>query len=182
MKTYEVRYSLHGVDRAARACSHLVDNEIEKSLCGKDARDWFKMDDTSAPECLICKAKIEILFGEKDINSSPRICIVCGMVRKDNQSRRVCSACKGKKQYHRNPEVHRERIRQRRKDPVEMAKTLARNALYAAIKNGKIRRQPCEVCGDPKVHGHHDDYSKRLEVRWLCSVHHAQVHKELSNA
>jgi hypothetical protein len=26
------------------------------------------------------------------------------------------------------------------------------------------------------VHGHHPDYSKRLEVVWLCSVCHAAVH------
>lgn len=42
--------------------------------------------------------------------------------------------------------------------------------------NGELPRQPCEVCGDPKTDGHHDDYSKPLEIRWLCRSHHRQHH------
>jgi hypothetical protein len=44
-----------------------------------------------------------------------------------------------------------------------------------AIKNGRLHRQPCEVCG-AKGHAHHDDYSRPLEVRWLCPTHHARFH------
>jgi hypothetical protein len=37
-----------------------------------------------------------------------------------------------------------------------------------AIKEGSLVRGPREVCGTTeKIHGHHDDYSKPLEVRWL---------------
>jgi hypothetical protein len=53
----------------------------------------------------------------------------------------------------------------------------AQTALNNAIRDGKIKRQPCKVCGE-KAHAHHDDYSKPLEVIWLCAVHHAQAHKE----
>jgi hypothetical protein len=52
----------------------------------------------------------------------------------------------------------------------------ARYAVRKAIKNGKITRMPCEVCGGLKVDAHHDDYSKPLEVRWLCKKHHREVH------
>jgi hypothetical protein len=52
----------------------------------------------------------------------------------------------------------------------------AQNALCTKVKSGKIIRLPCEVCGEKRVHGHHDDYAKPLEVRWLCSVHHAEWH------
>jgi len=45
-----------------------------------------------------------------------------------------------------------------------------------AIRNGRLTRQPCEVCGAEKVQGHHDDYRKPLEVRWLCFKHHRQLH------
>ena len=49
-----------------------------------------------------------------------------------------------------------------------------------ALKNGAIQRQPCEVCNtDIFLHMHHDDYAKPLEVRWLCALHHAQLHKRL---
>lgn len=53
------------------------------------------------------------------------------------------------------------------------AHTEVRNAIVAGI----IVRQPCEVCGSTEnIHGHHDDYSKPLEVRWLCPKHHREHH------
>jgi len=54
-------------------------------------------------------------------------------------------------------------------------KTLARTTLGNAIRDGRIKRQPCERCGK-RAQGHHDDYSKPLEVRWLCVKHHAEHH------
>jgi len=47
----------------------------------------------------------------------------------------------------------------------------------SAIKSGKLLKQPCEVCGKTKVEAHHDDYSKPLDVRWLCKFHHTEHHK-----
>jgi len=51
----------------------------------------------------------------------------------------------------------------------------ARVHLHNAVSRGKIQKEPCEVCGDPKSEAHHDDYSKPLEVRWLCRKHHAEL-------
>lgn len=47
-------------------------------------------------------------------------------------------------------------------------------AIYRyAIKKGKIIRQSCKICGTTKnVQGHHDDYTKPLDVRWLCITCH----------
>jgi hypothetical protein len=45
-----------------------------------------------------------------------------------------------------------------------------------AVTSGKIKKLPCKVCGEKKVQAHHEDYSKPLEVIWLCSLHHAIVH------
>ena len=52
-------------------------------------------------------------------------------------------------------------------------------AVADALEDGTLIKQPCEVCGEKKVHGHHDDYSKPLEVKWLCDKHHKALHKEL---
>ena len=46
-----------------------------------------------------------------------------------------------------------------------------------AIAKGVLVRLPCETCGAPVSHAHHDDYSKPLEVRWLCQTHHAEHHR-----
>jgi hypothetical protein len=54
----------------------------------------------------------------------------------------------------------------------------AQQILNYAIKAGKIKRSVCEVCGAVKTHGHHDNYSFPLRVRWLCPVHHNQAHKK----
>lgn len=58
-------------------------------------------------------------------------------------------------------------------------KIAAQIAVKEAIRTGNMKRLPCEVCGEHRSHGHHDDYSNPLAVRWLCPAHHAQRHKEL---
>lgn len=53
----------------------------------------------------------------------------------------------------------------------------ANQAVNNALRDGRLFRQPCEVCGDAKVEAHHDDYTKPLIVRWLCREHHMQRHR-----
>ena len=58
----------------------------------------------------------------------------------------------------------------------------ARNAVSNAVRDGRLTKLPCEVCGSiDKIHGHHDDYSKPLEVRWLCPKHHGEAHREIND-
>lgn len=57
----------------------------------------------------------------------------------------------------------------------------ANTKLSNAIRDGRVIPKPCEVCGKEKAEGHHEDYSKPLDVVWLCSRHHADRHIHLRN-
>lgn len=108
--------------------------------------------------------------------------------RKANQKRRkdpvYCA-----EQYERQKrwqELNRERLRPRMaelmrekytKDPRLRPRHEARWIVNRRIASGKLKREPCEVCGAIQVEAHHDDYSKPLEVRWLCHTHHREHHK-----
>jgi len=63
------------------------------------------------------------------------------------------------------------RYRERHRD-----RHLAHKAVQTAIARGYLSRRPCEVCGSAESHAHHDDYSRKLEVRWLCHSHHMELH------
>jgi hypothetical protein len=58
-------------------------------------------------------------------------------------------------------------------------KVHARELLEYAVRHGKIKRLPCEVCGKIKSEAHHDDYSKPYDVHWLCRKHHNEIHKRM---
>lgn len=68
-------------------------------------------------------------------------------------------------------------------DPVKTnARWRTRNALYAGILK---RPDTCEACGQtPKrapgaphpIESHHDDYTKPMEIRWLCRPCHQRHH------
>lgn len=35
---------------------------------------------------------------------------------------------------------------------------------------------PCSICGNKTTHKHHEDYSKPLDITWLCAKHHRLHH------
>jgi transposase-like protein len=62
----------------------------------------------------------------------------------------------------------------------------AHNLLEAAIGSGKLHNPCiCSTCGSSEkftdgrtaIQGHHDDYNKPLDVRWLCQKCHHEWHK-----
>jgi len=61
----------------------------------------------------------------------------------------------------------------------EQQRIKASQAVNDAVRHGTLERKPCEVCGQLRTEGHHPDYSKPLEVRWLCPDHHRAEHKRL---
>lgn len=61
-------------------------------------------------------------------------------------------------------------------------KFLARRAVRNEIRSGRLVKKPCAICSDFNwVHAHHEDYSKPLEIIWLCPAHHSERHKQIDN-
>ena len=58
----------------------------------------------------------------------------------------------------------------------------AQGMVSAAIRKGTLVRRPCEECGAVETHAHHDDYTKPLDVRWLCARHHRLAHPGVKSA
>lgn len=54
-------------------------------------------------------------------------------------------------------------------------KDRCRAYLNVYVQRGKVKRDKCEVCGKTAVEAHHEDYSKPLEVKWLCRRHHLKL-------
>lgn len=57
-------------------------------------------------------------------------------------------------------------------------KAAAKAAVSAAVRSGRLQRQPCEKCG-ARAQAHHDDYARQLDVVWLCPEHHGERHRLL---
>ena len=72
-------------------------------------------------------------------------------------------------------EYNRSYFKKYLKDPMNRIKRRARLAIQERVYKGKLKRSPCRICGKPNAEAHHDDYTKRLDVDWLCRKHHALV-------
>jgi hypothetical protein len=56
----------------------------------------------------------------------------------------------------------------------------AKGKVNNAIRDGKLTRKPCKVCGLPNAQAHHEDYSKPFDVMWLCRKHHLERHGKVA--
>lgn len=77
-----------------------------------------------------------------------------------------------------NPGVFRRRASNAKADRERYPeKYRARNKVHNALRAGRLVKQPCRFCGETKVQAHHEDYSKPLDVIWVCfKCHIEQFH------
>jgi hypothetical protein len=136
--------------------------------------------------------------------SSDKLCTRCNQVkprsefhrhcRKPDGLRSHCKACRkidAKAEYHADPgrAIARSaawaRANPERASALKAAwtarnpeKTLAHRRLNDAVKTGRIERpEKCELCDTQgRVEGHHADYGRPLDVQWLCTRCHADLH------
>lgn len=113
----------------------------------------------------------------------------CGAI-KEYQRNSYCNACKREharqlrlERKASNPNFATEERAARqgklREDAEHRFKVSVRVFTMRAINQGILIKQPCEKCGKVKVDAHHDDYSKPLDVRWLCRKHHLEHHRTI---
>jgi hypothetical protein len=78
-----------------------------------------------------------------------------------------------------NPGENYERVKRWNQAHPELAASRRKihNKVHRAVKKGKLEKEPCIFCGTKKVEAHHHDYSKPLEVTWVCKRHHALIHR-----
>lgn len=83
-----------------------------------------------------------------------------------------------KEYYHRN----KDKINKQSKANYDPLKGSARRKVRYAIKTGKmVKPDKCEDCRKTgKIGAHHKDYSKPLEVNWLCGPCHGERHRRYS--
>lgn len=119
--------------------------------------------------CIICSKQTYYKFYAKN---SDRLRAKTEAWRQENLGR---VAAYRRDWYSRNPKHVRKSIDDwRARNPLKAA---AHFAVMYALKGGHIQRSPCAVCGSEKVQAHHHDYTKPLEVEWLCAPHHGLAHR-----
>ena len=71
-----------------------------------------------------------------------------------------------------------EREHQDRYREANRLKIVAQQEVRKAVRRGELERPDnCEVCGTGgRLHAHHHDYDKPLEVEWLCPPCHIERH------
>lgn len=130
--------------------------------------------------------------------STEKTCRVCGETKEQGEfypnsglTCKVCVRAKVAQNYRDKREQYaayeRERFQrperkaailehQRTRRRIHTDRSAARNAVSNAIRDGKLVRDVCSVCGSDHTEAHHPDYSKPLEVVWLCRKHHLEAH------
>lgn len=73
-------------------------------------------------------------------------------------------------------EAHRKALK--KWDANNRERRKAQIAVSNAVRDGRLVKQLCHVCGDANVEAHHPDYSRPLDVVWLCVGRHSQLHTE----
>ena len=95
--------------------------------------------------------------------------------REDNKERANATIKRWKQEH---PEVvSASKARYAAKNPL---KKRAQSAVNHAIRDGKLLKPTeCSECNATgTIQAHHCDYSKPLEVMWLCQICHIDWHKE----
>jgi hypothetical protein len=97
-------------------------------------------------------------------------CSKCGLPN-DRLPQRYCRACHAAYARARRP-------RHADLEPGQKQRSIARSYANVYQRRGKIAPEPCSVCRDPVARKHHEDYSRPLQITWLCRKCHQKRHSD----
>jgi hypothetical protein len=106
-------------------------------------------------------------------------CGTCGLphrrYRSDGRPQAWCAPCHAAYMREHRPK-HSELTEEQR------IKANARAYANTYQRRGKLKKEPCSVCGSMDSQKHHTDYSQPLKVVWLCREHHLDEHVQKESA
>lgn len=103
-----------------------------------------------------------------------RLC-KCGNIRRSEISS-DCAKCHAARNRKYRQADYLPRLKDPNLPPLKI-RNRARSMVCLHLKRGNLTKQPCIVCGETKVHAHHENYYKPLDITWLCEKHHNDVHR-----
>lgn len=108
---------------------------------------------------------------------NPEKIAVAGAKRRASNKERFASVARRWRKE--NPQRVAEYRKARRRRDANKVK--ARDQLAQAVRSGRVQKpERCESCDQQaELQGHHEDYSKPLDVAWLCEPCHRVVHGRL---
>jgi len=126
----------------------------------------------TCPKCKDVKAYIEFHRNKARKDGLSDWCRACNTSdREQRYATKEGRAAKNKAQIKYQREL-------RAKNPERLK---AYDAVKYAIRVGKLEKPDiCPLCGCDGIviHGHHADYSKQLDVEWLCQPCHVHAHRD----
>lgn len=168
---YRDRSSKDGLENRCKKCSLELKKVKDPKKCGRK-----KLLNKICPRCKFDKSREHFYEGGK--NGPSWICKSCyGDFHKKEGHESILEAAKRYRESSKGKEYRKTYLngvgsKYRAKYKLE-GKTKARS-----LARYHLERKPCEICGDINVNAHHEDYSKPLEVRWLCTKHHGEEHRK----
>lgn len=129
--------------------------------------------------CLVGKPHSEFYAQSSNSDGCMGICKECHKARMIHRSRTNPKVQEYDRMRAKRPEVKR-RIRDisakwRRDNPDGYR---AETAVNNAVRDGRLAKpKTCGQCGGGgRLHAHHEDYNKPLDVRWMCARCHHLMH------
>lgn len=147
---------------------------------------------TLRSQCRQCNAELRSEVKTRmRMTIGPKHCAKCLCTKPATEFAVDVGKLDGRKGYCLRCQAEMERLRRQRsatisksrndRQKIWQSRNLEKRAAHIlvgnAVRSGKLRRQPCAACNAINTQAHHEDYSRPLDVIWLCAECHMRRHR-----